>query len=143
MVKKMKEINAVIGGEGNGGVIYPALHYGRDALAGIALFLTFLAKTGFTVSGLRKKYPAYFMSKNKIELSADIDPEKIFAKLEAKYRGERIDTRDGLKIDFADGWLHLRKSNTEPIIRIYAEATSPELAEEKARRIMDDIRASS
>lgn len=141
VVEKMKEINAVIGGEGNGGVIYPALHYGRDALVGIALFLSYLAREELSCSALRASYPSYFISKNKIELSSGIDPEKILTDLTSKYQNEKTDTRDGLKIDFDDGWVHLRKSNTEPIIRIYAEAGSPEKATTMANKIIADIHA--
>ena len=139
VVRKMKETNAVIGGEGNGGVIYPALHYGRDALAGIALFLSFLAREGVTCSALKASYPSYTISKNKIELSADIDPDKILETLTEKYKHENVNTIDGLKIDFKDGWVHLRKSNTEPIIRIYAESRNHELADAKAKMIMNEI----
>ncbi len=124
VVEKMKAVNAVIGGEGNGGVIVPELHYGRDALAGIALFLAHLAKAGQQPSELRKRYPNYEMVKDKIALTPDIDIEKLLKALHRKYQGEQCDMQDGLKIDFADGWLHLRKSNTEPIIRIYAEGTT-------------------
>lgn len=140
VVQKMKETNAVIGGEGNGGVIYPALHYGRDALAGIALFLTYLAKSGLSCAALRNTYPAYSISKNKIELTAGIDPEAILAQLTKKYSQEEVNTTDGLKIDFEQGWVHLRKSNTEPIIRIYAESSSMEKADGMAAAIMQDIR---
>jgi phosphomannomutase len=140
VVEKMKAVNAVIGGEGNGGVIYPELHYGRDALVGIALFLTFLAKTGKSCSQLRSTYPDYFISKNKIELSPAIDVDDILEKMKKKYQHEQVNTIDGVKIDFADGWVHLRKSNTEPIIRIYAENHSMEKAEDLAKRIMIDIK---
>lgn len=139
VVSEMKKTHAVIGGEGNGGVIYPALHYGRDALAGIALFLTYLAKTGQSCSELRNTYPAYFISKNKIALSGDIDPEAILTQLTKKYSHETLNTTDGLKIDFKEGWVHLRKSNTEPIIRIYAESSSMEEAGKMAGMIMKDI----
>jgi len=139
VVEKMKTVNAVIGGEGNGGVIYPELHYGRDALIGIALFLTYLAKTGKTCSELRSTYPNYYISKNKIELSPAIDVDDILDKMEKKYRNEQVNTIDGVKIDFADGWVHLRKSNTEPIIRIYAESRSQEKAADLARMIMKEI----
>lgn len=143
VVERMKEINAVIGGEGNGGIIYPALHYGRDALVGVALFLTHLAKSGKTCSQLRASYPEYHMSKNKIELSAGIDVDAILKKMEQHYAAERVTTIDGVKIDFADQWVHLRKSNTEPIIRIYAESTTPARAEALARSVMDQIRSFS
>ncbi|MBN2174912.1 MAG: phosphoglucosamine mutase [Bacteroidales bacterium] len=139
VVEKMKAVNAVIGGEGNGGVIYPELHYGRDALVGIALFLTYLAKTDKTCSQLRSSYPDYFISKNKIELSPAIDVDDILRKMEQKYRNEQVNTIDGVKIDFASEWVHLRKSNTEPIIRIYAESGSMKNAQELAGKIMKEI----
>ncbi|MDE5928726.1 MAG: phosphoglucosamine mutase, partial [Duncaniella sp.] len=120
VVTKMKETNAIIGGEGNGGVIYPAAHYGRDALVGVALFLTLLAKSGKKVSELRATYPAYEIAKNKIELTPDLDVDAILQAVKERYAGERITDIDGVKIDFADSWVHLRKSNTEPIIRIYS-----------------------
>ena len=131
--------NAIIGGEGNGGVIYPALHYGRDALVGVALFLTQLAERKISAKKLRDSYPDYFISKNKIELHPEKDIESIFSSLEKKYKNEKITTEDGLKIDFEDGWVHLRKSNTEPIIRIYAESKSEEKANEFADKMIDDI----
>lgn len=134
---KMKETGAVIGGEGNGGVIYPALHYGRDALVGVALFLTLLAKSGKKVSELRKQYPAYDIYKTKIQLHDGIDVDAILAAVKDKYAGERITDIDGVKIDFADSWVHLRKSNTEPIIRIYAEAHTPA----EAQALADSIKA--
>jgi phosphomannomutase len=140
VVAKMKETNAVIGGEGNGGVIYPAAHYGRDALVGAALFLTHLAKSGMRCSELRKTYPDYFMSKNKIELTANIDVDDILLKIKEEYADEQVTDIDGVKIDFAESWVHLRKSNTEPIIRIYSEAGSEKEAYDLAMRIMDDIR---
>lgn len=139
VVEKMKAVNAVIGGEGNGGVILPELHYGRDALAGIALFLSHLARSGKQISTLRKTYPDYQMMKTKIERSADIDLERIFSLLKEKYHREQINTEDGLKIDFQDGWVHLRPSNTEPIIRVYAESHSEVIAGNLARKIMADI----
>ncbi len=139
VVEKMKETNAIIGGEGNGGVIYPALHYGRDALVGVALFLTQLAERKISAKKLRDSYPDYFISKNKIELHPEKDIESIFSSLEKKYKNEKITTEDGLKIDFEDGWVHLRKSNTEPIIRIYAESKSEEKANEFADKMIDDI----
>jgi phosphomannomutase len=139
VVEKMKAVNAVIGGEGNGGIILPELHYGRDALVGIALFLTHLAKSGKQISTLRKTYPDYKMSKTKIEKSADLDLDKIFTALKEKYRNEQINTEDGLKIDFESGWVHLRPSNTEPIIRIYSESLHSNIAESLARKIMQDI----
>ncbi|MCE1202964.1 MAG: phosphoglucosamine mutase [Bacteroidia bacterium] len=139
VVEMMKSTNAVIGGEGNGGVIWPALHYGRDALAGIALFLSHLAKSGLSVSELRKTYPAYFMSKNKIELQQGADVDAVLQKILQRFEGEKINTIDGVKIDFAEGWVHLRKSNTEPIIRIYSEGKSPESAQAYARLVLDAL----
>ncbi|MBD5233552.1 MAG: phosphoglucosamine mutase [Bacteroidales bacterium] len=136
---KMKEIGAVIGGEGNGGVIYPALHYGRDAMVGIALFLTLLAKSGKKVSELRKEYPAYEIFKSKIELTPDIDVDAILEAVKEKFSSETITDIDGVKIDFAESWVHLRKSNTEPIIRIYAEAHSMAEAEKLAASIKSVI----
>lgn len=141
VVNKMKAVNAVIGGEGNGGIIVPELHYGRDALIGIALFLSHLAQSGKRMSMLRNGYPAYHMAKTKIERSPDIDLDKIFTSLREKYHREEINTEDGLKIDFADGWVHLRPSNTEPIIRIYSESHSEVIAENLAKKIMTDIKA--
>ncbi len=140
VVAKMKEVNAVIGGEGNGGVIYPASHYGRDALVGIGLFLTYLAKSGKKVSQLRASYPNYFMAKQKIELTPEINPDAILTKMKEKFAGQQITDIDGVKIDFEDKWVHLRKSNTEPIIRIYSEAKSIEEAEEIGKQIIDMIR---
>lgn len=140
VVATMKETGAVIGGEGNGGVIYPASHYGRDALVGAALFLSHLAKNGIRCSELRKKYPSYYMSKNKIELNPRIDVDGLLNKLKEKYSGEQVTDIDGVKIDFPEAWVHLRKSNTEPIIRIYAEAKSETGAAELALEIMEDIR---
>ena len=128
VVTKMKDTGAVIGGEGNGGVIYPASHYGRDALVGIALFLTYLAKKQMTVSELRKTYPAYYMAKNRIDLTPDVDVDAILVKVKEIYANEEVNDIDGVKIDFPDKWVHLRKSNTEPIIRVYSEAGSPEEA---------------
>lgn len=141
VVEKMKATNAIIGGEGNGGVIYPELHYGRDALVGIALFLTFMAKTGKKCSEIRQQYPAYTISKNKIELQPGMNVPEIMKKIAAKYSDNEINTIDGVKIDFPDGWVHLRPSNTEPIIRIYAEGLSEEFATSLANQIMTDIRA--
>ena len=141
VVAKMKETVAVIGGEGNGGVIYPASHYGRDALAGAALFLSHLAKSGMKCSELRKSYPDYFISKNKIELTPGIDVDALLEKLKDKYAGEQITDIDGVKIDFPESWVHLRKSNTEPIIRIYAEAKTESSARELALQIIDDIKS--
>ena len=129
VVTKMKEVNALIGGEGNGGVIYPELHYGRDALVGIALFLTMLAKSGRSVSELRATYPSYYMSKQRVELSADINPQSLLDRLAREEQGKgEINLIDGVKIDFSDRWVHVRRSNTEPIIRIYTEAPSAEEA---------------
>ncbi len=136
---KMKETGAVIGGEGNGGVIYPASHYGRDALVGVALFLTLLAKSGKKVSELKKTYPAYAIAKNKIELTPDIDVDAILVEVKKRYSNETITDIDGVKIDFADSWVHLRKSNTEPIIRIYSEAATMEAADELANQIKEVI----
>jgi phosphomannomutase len=139
VVEKMKSVNAVIGGEGNGGVIMPDLHYGRDALIGIALFLSHLAHAGKQLSTLRKTYPDYQMSKTKIDRSPDIDLDKIFSTLKQKYQREQLNTEDGLKIDFEDGWVHLRPSNTEPIIRIYSESHSAVIATNLARKIIAEI----
>jgi len=139
VVEKMKSVNAVIGGEGNGGVILPELHYGRDALVGIALFLTHLSQANKQMSTLRKTYPEYQMSKIKLARTADIDLEKIFVSLRKKYRNEQINTEDGLKIDFEQGWVHLRPSNTEPIIRVYSESNSIVVAENLAKKIIQDI----
>lgn len=140
VVRKMKEVNAVIGGEGNGGVIVPELHYGRDALIGIGLFLTHLAKSGKTTKALRGTYPDYFISKNKIELDEDVNVKHIFEQIKAKYKKQPINTEDGLRIDFDNDWVHLRTSNTEPIIRIYSESGSETTANNIAKRIMADIR---
>ncbi len=137
---KMKEVGAVIGGEGNGGVIYPELHYGRDALVGTALFLTYLAKKGMTMTQLRATYPAYFASKNKIELTPAIDVDKVLREVKEHYAGEKVNNIDGVKIDFPDNWVHLRKSNTEPIIRIYTEAHSMEEADALAQRFIAEIK---
>ena len=136
VVTKMKATNAVIGGEGNGGVIYPASHYGRDALVGIALFLTYLAKKQMTVSELRKTYPAYYMAKNRIDLTPDVDVDAILVKVKEIYASEEVNDIDGVKIDFPDKWVHLRKSNTEPIIRVYSEAGSPEEANAIGEAVM-------
>ena len=141
VVAKMKATNAVIGGEGNGGIIYPASHYGRDSLVGVGLFLSLLAKSGMKCSELRKTYPDYFISKNKIELTPDIDVDAILVKMKQKYQHEQVTAIDGVKIDFADRWVHLRKSNTEPIIRIYAEAPSMAEADQLAQNIIQDIRS--
>jgi len=141
VVELMKKNNAIIGGEGNGGIIYPELHYGRDSLVGVALFLTHLANKKMTVSALRASYPEYYMSKNKIELTPQIDVDAILLAMTEKYKNENISTIDGVKIDFANEWVHLRKSNTEPIIRIYTEAPSQEQADKLALRIIDEIKA--
>jgi phosphomannomutase len=140
VVTKMKAVNAVIGGEGNGGIIVPDLHYGRDALIGIALFLTFMAKEGKSAKQIRNSYPDYFMSKNKIELDKQIDVQQIFEQIKKKYKKQEINTEDGLKIEFETDWVHLRTSNTEPIIRIYAESNFETTADNIAKRIMQDIR---
>ena len=140
VVEKMKETNAVIGGEGNGGVIYPQLHYGRDAIVGVALFLTHLAEKKMSISKLKTSYPEYFISKNKIQLKKDTDIEFILASLKQIYSKEEITTIDGLKIDFKDGWIHLRKSNTEPIIRIYAESSSQDKANLFAKKMINQIK---
>lgn len=140
VVTKMKEVNAVIGGEGNGGIIYPELHHGRDALVGIALFLTHLAKKDMPVSRLRGQYPKYQISKNKISLTPEIDTSAILSDIQEKYKAHDVITIDGVKIEFEDAWVHLRKSNTEPIIRIYAEAESMSTADNLANKIIDDIR---
>ena len=136
----MKSVGAVIGGEGNGGVIYPASHYGRDSMVGIGLFLSHLAKSGLKCTELRAKYPDYFISKNKIELTPEIDVDDILVKIKEKYRDEQVNDIDGVKIDFDHEWVHLRKSNTEPIIRIYSESTSMERANVLAEKIIDAIR---
>lgn len=141
VVELMKKNNAIIGGEGNGGIIYPESHYGRDSIVGAALFLTHLANKKMKVSELRASYPEYYMSKNKIELTPQIDVDAILEAMTEKYKMEEISTIDGVKIDFADNWVHLRKSNTEPIIRIYTEASSQEKADALALRIIDEIKA--
>jgi len=140
VVEKMKATNAIIGGEGNGGVIYPELHYGRDALIGVALFLTQLAERKISAKTLRDSYPNYFISKNKIQLTPEIDVDAILSALEEKYKDEQITTIDGLKIDFKEGWVHLRKSNTEPIIRIYAESEGEENANSLAENMIKEIK---
>lgn len=136
---EMKRIGAVIGGEGNGGVIYPELHYGRDALVGVALFLTLLAESGKKVSELKKGYPQYCIAKNKVQLTPDIDVDKILLAVKDKFKEEKITDIDGVKIDFADSWVHLRKSNTEPIIRIYSEAQTMEKAEQLGAKMGEII----
>jgi phosphomannomutase len=140
VVELMKKTNAIIGGEGNGGIIYPELHYGRDSLVGVALFLTHLANLDVTVAELRASYPQYYMSKNKIELTPKIDVDAILEAMTAKYKNEDISTIDGVKIDFATEWVHLRKSNTEPIIRIYTEAPTQVEADQLAERIIAEIK---
>lgn len=141
VVAKMKEVNAVIGGEGNGGIIYPDLHYGRDSLVGIALFLTHLAKEKKSMTALRDSYPKYVISKNKIELTPEIDVDLILEKIALKYAENEVDTTDGVKIYIGKEWVHLRKSNTEPIIRIYSEASDEEEANKLANRIISEIKA--
>lgn len=140
VVELMKKNNAIIGGEGNGGIIYPEIHYGRDALVGVALFLTHLAKQDVDVASLRASYPQYFMSKNKIELTPEIDVDAILDAMQKRYANEKITTIDGVKIDFTDNWVHLRKSNTEPIIRIYTEAPTQQQADELAEKIIREIK---
>ncbi len=140
VVELMKENNAIIGGEGNGGIIYPELHYGRDSLVGVALFLSLLAEKNMKVSVLRKSYPNYFMSKNKIKLIPSLDVDAILKEIESRYVSENITTIDGVKIDFEDSWVHLRKSNTEPIIRVYTEAKAQDKANNLALKIMAEIK---
>ena len=141
VVQKMKDTGAVIGGEGNGGVIYPELHYGRDALVGVALFLTYFAQKNCSMTQLRASYPAYFASKNKIELTPEIDVDKVLREMKERYAHEQVNDIDGVKIDFAENWVHLRKSNTEPIIRVYTEAKSPAEADALAQRFIAEIKA--
>ena len=141
VVAKMKATDAIIGGEGNGGIIYPASHYGRDALVGIALFLMHLAEKKMKVSELRASYPNYFMSKKKIELTPELDVDGLLQQMEDRYAAEEVNTIDGVKIDFEEAWVHMRKSNTEPIIRIYTEASSQESADRLADRIIEEIRS--
>ena len=140
MVKKMKEVNAVIGGEGNGGIIVPDFHYGRDALIGIGLFLSHLANHKNGMRSLRAQYPDYFIAKKKMELGEGIDVKSIFEKIKTKYRNQPVNTEDGLKIEFDDDWVHLRTSNTEPIIRIYSESNFETTANNIAIRLMQDIK---
>lgn len=140
VVEMMKKVNAVIGGEGNGGVIYPELHYGRDALVGVGLFLTYLAKRQCRCSELKKMFPLYYMSKNKIQLSPSTNVDAILAKMAERYKNEKVTTIDGVKIDFADGWVHLRKSNTEPIIRVYSEGRSDAEAEALANAVLEEAK---
>lgn len=139
VVTAMKDTNAIIGGEGNGGVIYPAAHYGRDALVGIALILTYLAKLGKKTSEMRDMYPCYEMAKNRIDLTPGMNPDTVLEKIKDKYQGDNVTTIDGVKIDFPDKWVHLRKSNTEPIIRVYTEAHTAEEANALGQRFMDEI----
>jgi len=141
VVELMKESNAVIGGEGNGGIIYPESHYGRDSLVGVALFLTYLAEKKMTVSEIKKSYPMYYMSKNKIELTPELDVDAILESVKENHSSEEISTVDGVKIDFAENWVHLRKSNTEPIIRIYTEAKSQAEADSLAEKMIEEIKA--
>ena len=141
VVEKMKETSAIIGGEGNGGIIYPKLHYGRDALVGIALFLTYLSEKDLSVSELRSSYPNYFISKNKIQLTDSTDMQFIISELANKYSKEKINLIDGLKIDFDEGWVHLRKSNTEPIVRIYSESISKQKADKLASVFVEEIKS--
>ena len=140
VVTKMKEVNAVIGGEGNGGIIYPESHYGRDALVGIALFLSHLAETGKSCKELRESYPAYYIAKEKIELPPATDIDSLLSQIQKVYANEEINTIDGTKIIFQNKeWVHMRKSNTEPIVRIYAESASPEKADELAQLMIKTI----
>lgn len=140
VVEKMKETNAIIGGEGNGGIILPALHYGRDALVGIALFLTYMAKTKKSPVQIKSQFPSYFISKNKIELKPETNVPHILDCVAEKYKAYSVNRIDGVKVDFEDNWIHLRASNTEPIIRIYAEATNMSIAENLAKKILNDIK---
>lgn len=139
VVNAMKETNAVIGGEGNGGIIYPELHYGRDSLVGVALFLSLYAEKKMKMTELRDSYPQYSMIKSKVNLSPDLNVDKILSEIQKKYASERLTTVDGVKIDFEEGWVHLRKSNTEPIVRVYTEGKSPMEAETLAKKLMDEI----
>jgi phosphomannomutase len=139
VVHKMKEVNAVIGGEGNGGIIVPDFHYGRDALIGIGLFLSHLAHSKKSIKQLRGMYPDYFISKNKITLEKNVDVKELFQKIKDKYKNNPINTEDGLKIEFDNDWVHLRTSNTEPILRIYSESNFETTAENIAKKIMKDI----
>lgn len=140
VVELMKKTNAIIGGEGNGGIIYPEIHYGRDAVVGVALFLTYLANQEKTVAELRASYPQYYMSKNKIELTPQIDVDNVLKTMTEKYANENISTIDGVKIDFPTEWVHLRKSNTEPIIRIYTEAPTQVAADTLAVRFVSELK---
>ncbi|WP_019038402.1 phosphoglucosamine mutase [Psychroflexus tropicus] len=143
VVAKMKEVNAVIGGEGNGGIIYPELHYGRDSLVGVALFLSLLTEKQIKVSELRSTYTSYFMAKEKIELTPQLDVDLLLDRMAEKYQGEEVSTIDGVKIDFAEEWVHLRKSNTEPIVRIYTEAKSQNKADDLAKRFITELKEMS
>ena len=140
-MRKMKDVGAVIGGEGNGGIIVPDLHYGRDSLIGIALFLSHFVKKGMPMSELKASYPPYQMAKNKVQLREGLVPDELIKKMEERYSDENIDTIDGLKIDFEQGWVHLRKSNTEPIIRIYTESNTMENATDLAERFEKELTA--
>jgi phosphomannomutase len=140
VVKTMKAENAVIGGEGNGGIIYPKSHYGRDSLVGVALFLSHLAHKKIKASTLRKSYPSYYMSKNKIQLTPQLNVDELLVKIKEKYKNEDVNTIDGVKIDFPTEWVHLRKSNTEPIIRIYTESTTQANADALAERMITEIK---
>ena len=140
VVEMMKQTNAVIGGEGNGGVIYPELHYGRDALVGIALFLSYMAQSHKDCSTIRQQYPDYCISKNKIELCPEIDVHNLLNAIVEKYANYEVNRTDGVKIDFEDSWVHVRTSNTEPILRIYSEAVTESMADNIAKKIMLDIR---
>jgi phosphomannomutase len=140
VVTKMKANNAIIGGEGNGGIIYPESHYGRDSLVGTALFLMLMAEKGGTVAELRASYPSYFMSKKKIQLTPELDVDAILKTIEKQYKNEDLTTIDGVKIDFPENWVHLRKSNTEPIIRIYTEAKSQREADALADRMISELK---
>jgi len=143
VVELMKKNDAVIGGEGNGGIIYPELHYGRDALVGVALFLSLVAEKRMKVSELKASYPSYFMSKKKLTLTPELDVDEILNSIKKKYENEKLTTIDGVKIDFEEHWVHLRKSNTEPIIRIYTEAKSQAKADSFADKIIEEIKAVS
>jgi phosphomannomutase len=139
VVQKMKEKNAVIGGEGNGGIIYPESHYGRDALVGVAMFLSLLTEKKMKVSELRASYPSYFMSKKKVQLVKGMPVDAILEDIHKKYQSEEVTSIDGIKIDFTDQWVHMRKSNTEPIIRIYTEAPTQQIADELADRFIAEL----
>ncbi len=140
VVIEMKKSNAVIGGEGNGGIIYPESHYGRDSLVGVALFLSHLAHGKLSCKELRTSYPSYFMSKSKIQLTPDLDADKILKKIALNHQNEDVNIIDGVKIDFSSEWVHLRKSNTEPIIRVYTESVTQEKADELANRFLEEIK---